>query len=74
MGAHIKQVYAPARRAIFSALEAVELFKEKELQVYGPDVLKAVDVPPTNLPAIEANELRLDNQTAFSTGINSAAD
>ena len=36
-------------------------FKGKTFAVYGIDVPEIVDVRPTNLPAVEANELRLDN-------------
>ena len=35
--------------------------KEKSLKVYGLNVPKVVDVIPTNLPALELNELRIDN-------------
>ena len=38
-----------------------ENFKEKSLSVYGIDVPKIKDVLPTNLPAIQANEMQLDN-------------
>ncbi len=38
-----------------------ENFKEKSLSVYGIDVPKIKDVLPTNLPAVQANEMRLDN-------------
>ncbi len=38
-----------------------EEFKGKSFAVYGVDIPKIVSVEPTNLPAIEANELRMDN-------------
>jgi hypothetical protein len=38
-----------------------ENFKGKSLRVYGLDVPKVVQVLPTNLPEITANELRIDN-------------
>ncbi|MBR1628334.1 MAG: hypothetical protein IJ679_03585 [Lachnospiraceae bacterium] len=36
-------------------------FKGKALRVYGLDVPEVVQVLPTNLPSIAANELRIDN-------------
>lgn len=38
-----------------------ENLKEKSLAVYGVNIPKIKEVLPTNLPAIEANEMRLDN-------------
>ena len=38
-----------------------EAMKEKSLKAYGLNVPKVVDVLPTNLPALELNELRIDN-------------
>ncbi len=38
-----------------------EEFKGKSFAVYGVDLPSIVSVEPTNLPAIEANELRMDN-------------
>ena len=38
-----------------------ESLKEKSLNVYGLNVPKVVGVLPTNLPTVEANELRIDN-------------
>ena len=38
-----------------------EEFKGKSFEVYGVDIPKIISVEPTNLPAIEANELRMDN-------------
>ena len=38
-----------------------ENLKEKSFAVYGLDILGIKQVMPTNLPAIEANELRIDN-------------
>lgn len=42
--------------------------KGKTLKIYGLPELKIVDILPTNLPAIEANELRIDNLLLFSDG------
>ena len=42
-----------------------EHFKGKSLKVYGIDLPRIRDAKPTNLPAIEANELRLDNLFEF---------
>ena len=38
-----------------------ENLKGKSLEVYGIHVPEVVDVLPTNLPSIQANEMRLDN-------------
>ena len=38
-----------------------EALKHKSLGVYGLPHIRIKDARPTNLPAIEANELRLDN-------------
>lgn len=38
-----------------------EGFKNKSFAVYGIDVPKIVDVRPTNLPAVETTELRIDD-------------
>ena len=38
-----------------------ENFKKKSLNVYGIDVPRIKDVLPTNLPAVQANEMRIDN-------------
>lgn len=45
-----------------------EGLKDKSLKVYGIRLPKIVDVQPTNLPVIEANELRLDNLFYFEDG------
>lgn len=45
-----------------------ENLKNKSFAVYGLDIPKIVDVLPTNLPAIEANELRLDNLFLLEDG------
>ena len=42
-----------------------EHFKGKSLKVYGIDLPRIRDAKPTNLPTIEANELRLDNLFEF---------
>ena len=38
-----------------------ETMKNRSLSVYGIDIPRIVDVRPTNLPAIETNEKRMDN-------------
>lgn len=45
-----------------------ENLKDKSFAVYGIDVPKVCQVLPTNLPAIEANELRLDNLFLLEDG------
>lgn len=45
-----------------------ENLKDKSFAVYGIDVPKVHQVLPTNLPAIEANELRLDNLFLLEDG------
>ncbi len=45
-----------------------EEFKGKSFAVYGVDIPKIVSVEPTNLPAIEANELRMDNLFLLEDG------
>ena len=38
-----------------------ENFKRKSFRVYGLDLPEIREVKPTNIPAVKANELRLDN-------------
>lgn len=45
-----------------------EGMKDKSLNVYGIKLPKIVEVLPTNLPVVEANELRLDNLFRFEDG------
>ena len=45
-----------------------ENFKNKSLKVYGLDLPKIVQVLPTNLPAVSANELRIDNLFLLEDG------
>lgn len=45
-----------------------EYFKEKSLSAYGLEVPRIINLHPTNLPVIEANELRLDNIFEFEDG------
>ena len=44
---------------------AAEYLKDKSLNAYGLNLPKITGILPTNLPAIEANELRLDNLFQF---------
>lgn len=39
-----------------------ETMRNRSLAVYGIDVPRIVDVRPTNLPAVETREQRMDNQ------------
>ena len=45
-----------------------ENLREKSLAVYGVNIPKIKEVLPTNLPAIEANEMRLDNLFRLEDG------
>lgn len=45
-----------------------ENFKEKSLKVYGIDVPKIKQILPTNLPAIQVNEMRIDNLFLLEDG------
>lgn len=45
-----------------------EHFTDKSFAVYGLEIPRIVKVLPTNLPAIEANELRLDNLFLLEDG------
>ena len=45
-----------------------DAFKGKSLAVYGVENSEIVDVKPTNLPAIEVNELRMDHLFEFEDG------
>ena len=45
-----------------------ETMRNRSLSVYGVDVPKIVDVRPTNLPAIETNEKRMDNLFLLEDG------
>ena len=38
-----------------------ENFKDKSLEIYGINIPKIRKILPTNLPEIQANELRIDN-------------
>ena len=51
-----------------TAKTLADQFKGKTFSVYGVDVPEIVDVEPTNLPEIEANELRLDNLFRLKDG------
>ncbi len=39
----------------------VETYKEKSFEAYGLNLPKIKEVLPTNLPAVSANEMRIDN-------------
>lgn len=45
-----------------------ETMKNRSLSVYGIDVPQIVDVRPTNLPAVETNEKRMDNLFLLEDG------
>ena len=45
-----------------------ETMKNRSLTVYGIDVPKIIDVRPTNLPAVETNEKRMDNLFLLEDG------
>ena len=45
-----------------------ETMRNRSLSVYGIHVPKIVDVRPTNLPAIETNEKRMDNLFLLEDG------
>lgn len=49
-------------------------FRGKTFAVYGIDVPEIVEARPTNLPAIEANELRLDNLFLLKDGSYAIVD
>lgn len=51
-----------------------EQFKGKSLKVYGLDLPDIVSAEPTNLPAVEANELRLDNLFHLADGTYAIID
>ena len=51
-----------------TAKSLADQFKGKTFSVYGIDVPEIVDVEPTNLPEVEANELRLDNLFRLKDG------
>ena len=42
--------------------------KNRSLSVYGINIPKIVDVRPTNLPAVETNEMRMDNLFLLEDG------
>ena len=45
-----------------------EQFRGKSFSVYGIDLPEIEDIRPTNLPAVEADELRLDNLFLLADG------
>ena len=51
-----------------------ESFKGKTFRVYGLDIPKIKAVLPTNIPAVRANELRLDNLFALADGTVALVD
>ena len=42
--------------------------RNKSFQAYGMDIPEIVEILPTNLPAVEANEMRLDNLFRLKDG------
>ncbi len=51
-----------------------EQFKGKSFSVYGIDLPSIADIRPTNLPAVEADELRLDNLFLLEDGTYALVD
>ena len=51
-----------------------ESFKGKTFRVYGLDIPEIKAVLPTNIPAVRANELRLDNLFALADGTVALVD
>ena len=51
-----------------------ECFKGKTFRVYGLDVPEVTAVLPTNIPAVRANELRLDNLFELADGTVALVD
>ena len=51
-----------------------EHLKGKTFRVYGLDLPEIVDVKPTNLPTIRANELRMDNLFELADGTVAVVD
>ena len=62
-----KEKIAYQNKDIISKIFA-ERIRNKSLRVYGLDVPDIVRALPTNLPAIEANELRMDNLFLLADG------
>ncbi len=69
----ITDVVAYQNKDVTSKVMAEE-FEGKSFAVYGIDVPKIVKVEPTNLPAIEANELRMDNLFLLEDGTYAMVD
>ena len=51
-----------------------EMFRGKSFAVYGVNVPEIMDIRPTNLPLIEARELRLDNLFLLADGSYAIVD
>ena len=51
-----------------------ENFREKSFRVYGLDIPKIIDVLPTNLPGIAADEMRIDNLFLLEDGTVAIVD
>lgn len=45
-----------------------ESMRNKSFRAYGMDIPEIVEILPTNLPAVEANEMRLDNLFRLKDG------
>lgn len=61
-----KEIAYQNKDIVFKILS--ETYKEKSFQAYGLDLPKIVDVLPTNLPDVAANELRMDNLFLLEDG------
>ncbi|MEF9940625.1 MAG: hypothetical protein RR768_10995 [Clostridium sp.] len=51
-----------------AAKTMADTLKGKSLAAFGLPQLRIIDILPTNLPAIESNELRLDNLFLLNDG------
>ena len=61
MGAHMGDMEIAYQNKDITSKVLAEHFKGKTFKVFGLDFPQIERVLPTNLPAVKANELRLDN-------------